>query len=226
MSVIGDFELAGADSVERWRALAHAVDDFEFRGPSYDAEPAEQWQELLEALAAVEHSDFALLGRPAFVDDQALFELQREAEEASAAGDAARYNEIVNGQGFSGPGPAAQRMALDLRWPELIKATLGIDVRSSREAGYIHYNRPGAHVAPHVDGMGSDVNLLLTIDRHPDRGDDRSAVVVYPPRRHRIRAVLERGEAIAIQGRGLVHAREAVRPGERVRILCMGFTHK
>lgn len=214
---------APADADSRWRGLAQAIEGFPSPWPPHDPEAATRWEKLLEELAELRQSGFALLGRPEFVDQHVLGELQSEAAAAWASGSPERYRENDCGQAFSDPGPHAKRIALDHRWPILIGAALGINVRSARFAAYIHYNRAQAQIKPHVDFVDSDVSVLLTVDRFPTSGAERSALVLHPAGRQPIRTVLESGEAIALQGHGLVHGREPVKPGEWLRLLFMAF---
>ncbi|MEA2195012.1 MAG: hypothetical protein QOG42_1446 [Solirubrobacteraceae bacterium] len=206
--------------------LAGAIDTFaRTRGLEAGGSDDDGWHALLEAMASTRSGRFALLGRPPFVSDARLAELEQEARTLRAGARPGSDDPGQAGQ-FSAPvGPAARALVRDRGWHAICRRELSFEPRPPYYASYLYYDRPGAGIVPHVDDPEFAVNVLFMVSRSgPAGGGAGSATVLHPPGEEPLRLVLAPGEAVLLEADGLVHAREPMAPGERVTVLTMGFS--
>ncbi|MFN7976783.1 MAG: hypothetical protein U0P30_01520 [Vicinamibacterales bacterium] len=129
---------------------------------------------------------------------------------------------VREGRGASGmrPGLHGRVLAIDPRLMRRVSRVLGRRVVPAYEARYVFYTRPGDYFFPHPDDPEHALNLLVCLDRRPPDGHRRpSAFLAY-----RANGVVERhevpvGGVVVAEARGVIHAREALGPGERVTLL-------
>ena len=204
--IAGEIEELGMERHEGWGARREA-----------------RWRTLLSRLAEHRSSRYVLLERPGFIDQERLDRLVAEAR--AQRGDATFIEGQVGqaGQGHGMPGPVARRLAVDRGWRRLLEPVLGGGPRLPCTAGYLFYERPGARISPHVDYPNFAVNILVLLEHEGPPGGARSALVVHPAARPPVRVDLSPGEAIALEAYGLVHEREAMRDGERLTMLTLGY---
>jgi hypothetical protein len=104
-----------------------------------------------------------------------------------------------------------------------VSEALGLRVAPTYRAVYMDYAQ-GAHVEPHVDHADYEVIFHLTLAHDPpEDGSRRAALVVFHVDGPPARLELAPGEALALRGRGSIHAREPLGPGERWATLAIGF---
>ena len=90
-------------------------------------------------------------------------------------------------------------------------------------ARYLFYTKPGDHIWPHPDDPKPAVNFLICISHElPRRSAARSAFLAYAPDGSVKRYEIAPGNGLVFEP-GIVHAREPVRPGERVVLLSIGL---
>ena len=168
------------------------------------------WKTVVGLFARLYRSDIKPLGRLKWLDVQRLATLKRE----TAAGRA-------RGRHASGmrPGPAGRTLAVDPKLMKAVGKALGLSVEPGFEARYIFYAKDGDYFWPHPDDPEYAVNVLVCLDhRRPGRGTG-SALLAYRPDGSVERYELAPGSALAVEARGLVHAREPMRRGERMTML-------
>lgn len=135
---------------------------------------------------------------------------------------------VREGRGASGmrPGLHGRLLAIDSRLMRRVSRVLGRRVAPAYEARYVFYTRPGDYFFPHPDDPEHALNVLVCLDRRPpDDGGRPSAFLAY-----RANGVVERhevpvGGVVVAEARGVIHAREALGPGERVTLLSIAATY-
>jgi hypothetical protein len=172
------------------------------------------WRTVVKLFARLFPSDVSSLGPVRCVDDRRLTLLRREA----AAG-------LRRGRRASGTraGPEGRRLAVDPRLMAEVGRALGRKVQPGYQARHLFYTRPGDHFWPHPDDPAYDVQVLLCVDHQvPRRRAARSALLTYRPNGRVQRHEIAPGEALAVMP-GRVHAREPMRPGEKLIMLSLGL---
>ena len=165
---------------------------------------------------------YAILGRPAFITDELLDAVAREARDLRSSAEATGPERGQAGQLTASPGPLARRLVVHRGWRALCRDAFGYEPQKPFHAAYLYYDTPGAGIVPHVDDPAFAVNLLFMVSRRCT-GEQRSATVLHPAGSDVVRVVLEPGEALLLEADGLVHAREPMQAGEDVTLLSMGF---
>lgn len=168
------------------------------------------WKTIVALFTHLYSSDIKLLGRLRCLDDHRLAMLKRE----TTAG-------RKQGRHASGmrPGPAGRTLAVDPKLMTAVGKALGVKASPGYEARYIFYGRDGDYFWPHPDDPEYAVNVLVCLDHKRPRRGTGSALLVYRPDGSVERYEIAPGCALAFEARGLVHAREPMRRGERMTML-------
>lgn len=168
------------------------------------------WKTIVALFARLYSSGITPLGRLTWLDNRHLGILKRE----TVAG-------RKRGRHASGmrPGPAGRLLAVDPRLMAAVGKALGMKASPGYEARYIFYGRDGDYFWPHPDDPEYAVNVLICLDHQRPASGTGSALLVYRPDGSVERHELGPGCALAVEARGLVHAREPMRRGERMTML-------
>jgi hypothetical protein len=168
------------------------------------------WKTVVALFARLYSSAIRPLGRLRWLDARHLAALQRETARGRSRGRRA--------SGMR-PGPSGRALAVDPRLMRRVRKALGKPVSPGYEARYIFYAKDGDYFWPHPDDPEYAVNVLVCLDhKRPARGTG-SALLAYRPDGSVERYELTPGSALALEARGLVHAREPMRRGERMTML-------
>jgi len=172
------------------------------------------WKTKVALFARLYRSAIRPLGRLKWLDDSMLARLQRETARGR-----------TRGRGASGmrPGPAGRMMAVDRRLMRAVTKALGFAVEPGYEARYNFYRRDGDYFWPHPDDPEYAVNVLVCLDHTRPAAGTGSALLAYRPDGSVERYELTPGDALAFEARGLVHAREPMRRGERMTMLSINM---
>ena len=169
------------------------------------------WKTVVALFATLYPSAIKPLGRLGWLDQRQMAALKRE----TAAG--RRKGRLASGMR---PGPAGRTLAVDPRLMAVVGKALGTPVSPGYEARYIFYARDGDYFWPHPDDPEYAVNVLVCLDHQRPRSHSAgSALLAYRPDGSVERYELTPGSALAVEARGLVHAREPMRRGERMTML-------
>jgi len=168
------------------------------------------WKTVVALFARLYRSTIKPLGHLKWLDQRSLATLTRE----TAAG-------RKRGRHASGmrPGPAGRTLAVDPRLMKVVGKALGLSVAPGYEARYNFYGRDGDYFWPHPDDPEYAVNVLVCLDHKRPANGTGSALLAYRPDGSVERYELTPGSALAVEARGLVHAREPMRRGERMTML-------
>ncbi len=168
------------------------------------------WKTVVALFARLYPSSIKPLGRLKWIDDDHLAILKRETARGR-----------TRGRQASGmrPGPAGRNLAVDPKLMKAVGKALGLSVSPGFEARYLFYTRDGDYFWPHPDDPEYAVNVLVCLHhKRPARGPG-SALLAYRPDGSMERYELAPGNALAFEARGVVHAREPMRRGERMTML-------
>lgn len=168
------------------------------------------WKTIVSLFARLYRSAIRPLGRLEWIDDAMLARLKRETIRGRTRG---RYASGMR------PGPAGRMLAVDRRLMKAVGKALGLAVEPGYEARYNFYGRQGDYFWPHPDDPEYAVNVLVCLDHKRPASGTGSALLAYRPDGSVERYELTPGNAIAFEARGLVHAREPMRRGERMTML-------
>jgi|SoiMethySBSTD1v2_1073268.scaffolds.fasta_scaffold297895_2 hypothetical protein len=175
-----------------------------------DASLLVAWKTVVALFARLYRSTIKPLGRLSWIDEQQLAMLKRETARGRTRG---RHASGMR------PGRAGRTLAVDPRLMRAVGKALGLSASPGYQARYIFYTRDGDYFWPHPDDPEYAVNVLVCLDhRRPARGPG-SALLAYRPDGSVERYELAPGSALAVEARGLVHAREPMRRGERMTVL-------
>lgn len=154
-------------------------------------------------------------GRPAFVTDALLESLRSES--TSVRNRAVKFHDhlVVSGA------PGAREFAYSRALGDLVTAHAGA-VEPTSKANYLYYDAVGLGIEPHIDNEEFSLNAIMMLEHSYEQ--DPSALVLYPPGAPAERIYLQPGELIVMFADSVVHAREPVKSGERVRIVAFGFS--
>ncbi len=189
------------------RGLAQGGDD-----PPSSRPESELWQALAAVVDRLFGSGVAPLGRLDFVSDRLLELLLDEARRASRRVDRA---------GEAGRVLASLAVSGKLR--DAVGKALGFPVASTHRAVYL-YDTPGSHVQTHVDTEEYSVVFHLVLEHSGPAGGPRSALVVHGPGdKVGRRIAVPPGEAVALQGRGMIHSWEPMGADEQRTLIAVGF---
>jgi hypothetical protein len=168
------------------------------------------WKTVVALFARLYSSTIKPLGHLKWLDEQSLATLQRETSRGR-----------TRGRQASGmrPGPAGRALAVDPRLMKAVGKALGLSVAPGYEARYNFYGRDGDYFWPHPDDPEYAVNVLVCLHHKRPASGTGSALLAYRPDGSVERYELTPGSALAVEARGLVHAREPMRRGERMTML-------
>jgi len=124
------------------------------------------------------------------------------------------------------PGPEGRNLAVDPALISSVGRALGKRLAPGYMARFLFYTKPGDHIWPHPDDPKFDATVLACV-RHdlPPDGSTASAFVAYSRDGKCTRYPLAPGSVLALEP-GLIHAREPVKPGERVVLLSIGLVRQ
>jgi hypothetical protein len=194
------------------RGLAHTGD------APVEGASARAWQALTTALDRLFGSGVRQLGRLPFVTEALLDALRDEAR---------RQLPEDRGAGRAAPGAAGRALASLAVSPKLRQAVATAfdqPVTPSYDAVYL-FDPPGSHVRTHVDTRDYELVVHLILEHAlPQDGSAGSALVVHlVGESGPIRLPVQRGEAVALKGRGTIHSWEPLRDDERRTMTAIGF---
>jgi len=156
-------------------------------------------------------------GRPDFLTDELLASFIREAEENKAE------TFMSGAQRVGAGGKIANAFAVSDELMAFMESVVPGGVHPTGIASYIHYDKEGAGIEPHVDTDIFFINLLIMLSHVREGDGDPSTLVIYPAGQPMQRFLLEPGETVVMDAAGLIHGREPVKAGETVTILTIGF---
>lgn len=121
------------------------------------------------------------------------------------------------------PGPEGRRLAVDPSLISCVGKALGKRMAPGYMARLLFYTRRGDHIWPHPDDPKFAATVLACVrhDLAPNQTEG-SAFVAYSANGKSRRYPLAPGSVLALEP-GLIHAREPVKPGERVVLLSIGL---
>jgi hypothetical protein len=132
--------------------------------------------------------------------------------------------------GVAETGPVAAELNSHPEVADYLESIVGVPLMAGRSSHYFFYDRPGDYLMPHADPINSSgviylVNLEHSWTDAPSGSGPGSALIVYRPDGSIGRFAMGPGDGLVILGGGTVHARETVRPGERVVNVSLGYAY-
>lgn len=177
---------------------------------------AEAFKTILNCLARIQPNGVVWRGRPDFMTDDLLVQLQKEAVQRRATA-------IPHDQHFLGcGGPVANELAASKLLLDLVTQKAATPMAPTGVASYLYYDQEGCGLSPHVDTETFTMNAILML-RHEYKDRSPAHLIVYPVNEPPQRILLEPGELLLLFAGGTIHAREKMKAGEVVNILTFGF---
>lgn len=156
-------------------------------------------------------------GRPEFITDELLGQLQEDAHDIASR--AVPFDEHYLGYGSA----AADQLSTS---PELSNFVAGL-VPSAVPTGIasiLYYRDAGQGISPHVDTDIFSLNILLMLEHnYPEGIENPSALQMHYPDGKVERVVLRPGELVVFLAGTQAHSRSPIVEGENVTILTLGF---
>lgn len=179
---------------------------------------ASAWQALVAAVDRIYGSGVHALGRLPFITDRLVDLLVDEARSQHAE----RPGE--GRQRVGAPGRVLAEFAVSRGLRDAMSSAFGCPVVSTYSAVYL-YDAPSSELGPHVDARGHELEFHLILEHTlPRDGSGGSALLAYLPGRSTpSRLELAPGEAVALRGRGTIHAWEPLGSDERRTLVGIGF---
>ncbi|WP_219848110.1 hypothetical protein [Burkholderia vietnamiensis] len=163
----------------------------------------------------VTENGIAWKGRPDFVTDELLSNLQHEARRLRATATSYRDHTL----GYNGE--IANRLATSKEMVELVEAAVGPAIATG-VASFIYYDQEGQGIPPHVDTDIFALNILMMLEHDFDH-ERRSDLVLFPPDGPKTGVHLQPGEIVIFYAGGVMHGRKPLHTNEKVTILTFGF---
>jgi hypothetical protein len=213
---------AGSDDARR-AALAdyigHAARALAPNDEAPDGEAsASAWSALVAAAHALNGSGAYALGRLRFVSDAFFRRLVDEAHRqlGSAPGEGAS-------RAIGPAGDALAALAVSRQLRAAVSRALGCAVVPTYDALY-EYDPPGSRVRTHVDSGGYEIVVHLLLEHTARDAPGRSVLIAHLPNEGpSARISLGVGDALALRGRGTVHAWQPLGDDERRILTAIGF---
>lgn len=183
---------------------------------------AEAWETGLRVLEDMHPGGLRFAGKTPMIGPDLLTGLQEEANEREKIAHRTGPQELAPG----GPRAVALSSAPDVL--DFVSEKVGHRVFPTEIGSYLFYNKTGDHLYPHVDTDVFAVNLITMLKHELPEGvseQDGSALLVWQAGHGEQRVPLAVGESAVLLASGTVHARETIRPGEKVTILTIGFQY-
>lgn len=155
-------------------------------------------------------------GRPSWLTPERLNDLNQESQRArsSASEFPGGYHRWAEG------GPHADALTqADVR--DFVEGVVGRPLGPAC-ATYNYYERPGEQAYAHVDQPQYGINALCMLS-HEHEDQRGSSLWLYPEGEAPVELPLEPGEVVVFHARSTVHQRTPVLPGERVRVVTVGY---
>lgn len=154
-------------------------------------------------------------GRPAFLTQDILEELQADAAEARRSAIQLKWRALAR------TGRVATQFALSRPLIDVVKTHAG-NCESTARAAYVYYDSPGHGVYPHVDASSYALTALFMV-RHDYCDAPQSHHLHFLADGRTERIDLQPGEMLLFYGGCVVHARTPVVEKEAVVVLTAGF---
>jgi hypothetical protein len=165
----------------------------------------------------ISKNGIAYIGRPNFMTDNLLKDLQNEA--SSIRPTAIRFDEHFLGCGA----PIANQLSISKELLEFVQLHAG-DVKSTGVASFLFYDEEGQGIDPHIDTDIFSLNVLLMLSHEESQNHNHnSALFVFPPGEQPERINLIPGEIVIMFAGSIAHGRQRMKKGESVSILTFGF---
>lgn len=182
-----------------------------------DGAAAAAWSALVAAAHALNGSGARALGRLGFVSAAFFRRLVDEAHRQLASAPGGGASRAI---GPAGDALAALAVSRQLR--EAVSRALGCAVVPTYDALY-EYDPPGSRVRTHVDSGGYEIVVHLLLEHTARDAPGRSVLVAHLPKQPVTRIGLHAGEALALRGRGTIHAWQPLGDDERRILTAIGF---
>ena len=171
--------------------------------------------DLRDDRAAIREKAFCWRGRPKFLSEADLFELQVDSR-------AARHAATLDSMHFVAKAtPRAFVIGSGADLVGLVSDSAGV-VEPTGVVSFIYYDEAGQGIAPHIDAEQTSVNVIMMLD-HYSESTRKSALILYLPGREPERVTLAPGEIVVFHAGAITHERERVSSGEKISLISFGF---
>lgn len=182
----------------------------------------EAWEAGLRVLSHMHPGGLRYHGPAPIITEDLLRSLQAEAEEQEEISHRTGVQELSPG------GPVAVAFSSAPEVLDFVSKAVGHRVFPTEIGSYLFYNHTGDYLYPHVDTEVFAVNLIVMLKHDLPEGvplPDGSCLLVWEAGKGERRVPLAVGEVAVLLASGTVHGREAIRDGEKVTIVTVGFQY-
>lgn len=172
---------------------------------------------VLQCLESMRLEGATWRGRPAFLTDKLLGELQGESRRGRLV---AKEPTAMDRYLLTCGGTVADKFATHPELVALVQERFP-RVHPTGIASYIYYDGEEHGLDPHVDTEVYAVNVILMLDH--EYTANPSHLLVYENGAQPEKILLKPGDMLILNAGCVVHAREDMGPGEKVGILTIGF---
>jgi hypothetical protein len=157
------------------------------------------------------------LGRPAWLTADMLADLQQEAERQR------QHAKKIHLQYYGEMGPSGRALIGSAELESFVTEH-AVAAHASGFANYQYYDVGPSHIKPHVDVDTFELNVLIML-KHRYASPNRSALLLFPHGPQPVTVLLEPGEVILFNAKGVIHARTPIsgRGDEQVINMGIGF---
>lgn len=180
-----------------------------------DGAKAAAFETVLQCLAKIQPTGVLWRGRPDFMTNELLNQLQAEAVERQKT--AIKHDRYMLGCG----GPVANELAVSTTFVEFVNK-FAPEMIPTGIASYLFYDKEGLGLCPHIDTETFTLNAIIMLKQEYVTSPP-SHLILYPVNQPPQRILLSPGEILLLYAGGTVHAREDVKAGESVHLVTVGF---
>lgn len=155
------------------------------------------------------------LGRPGWLTAKMLADLQQEAE------DQRPHAEKLHAQYYGAMGPAGRALMSSAELESFVTEK-AVTAHASGFANYQYYDSGPSHIKPHVDVDDFALNVLIML-KHCYTSAPRSALLLFPHGPQPVTLLLQPGEVILFNAKGVIHARTPISGHDDEQIINMGI---
>lgn len=176
----------------------------------------EAFNAVLKCLSKIQPTGILWHGRPDFITDKLLKDLQKESTEIRKIAEAQERYFLGCG------GKLANKLATSDHLVNMVQE-YAPQMIPTGIASYLFYDKIGCGLDPHIDTEIFTLNMILML-KHEYDIKPASRLWIYPVNEEPKQFQLLPGECLLLYAGGMVHSRDDIKDGENISLLTIGFS--